>query len=387
MRYLLLLCISCACLTGNTFAFGSEPGVEAGIEHTSGDSGDFALTGLLYWKNHLCILAEDRQVLVKGEDASSVYLRLKSVEDELFFTRRQAKIVNWDELSELLSNLNEKDPLQWYCDYYHGLSLFAEGKFKEAEILLTKSLAKAKSMGDANYERSNLLVLYELNMCSNKPYEAVHHFREFYKIIEQQHQAKVDAVIAGSSDSMQRTYSINRLLFYGIIVFVLVALLSFIWLKWARYRLVLVSDFHQVYQPKNPLSFKTINQGSLESNVKLKSTDEALTDEEILVDEQKVELLAELRGKKILTEDDWVLFQQIFDQVHPEFLIHLRFRHKQITPSEEKLACLIRLHFSTKEIARLMAVSTHAVNMGRYRLKKRFGLSGTITLEEYLMGF
>jgi DNA-binding CsgD family transcriptional regulator len=155
---------------------------------------------------------------------------------------------------------------------------------------------------------------------------------------------------------------------------------------WTKYRLILVPA-HELAQSKYA-PFKFNKASDSEPAVLVRRTgDDVLTDEEILVDEQKVELLAELRSKKILTEEDWILFERLFLQVHPDFLVHLRFRHKQITPSEEKLACLIRLHFSTKEIARLLAVSTHAVNVGRYRLKKRFALDGNLRLEEYLMGF
>lgn len=113
----------------------------------------------------------------------------------------------------------------------------------------------------------------------------------------------------------------------------------------------------------------------------------ALTDEEILVDETKVERLAALRNIRLLTQEDWVLFENIFNLIYPEFLIKLRYAHPEISASEEKLSCLLRIHYGTKDMARTLAISPQSVSVSRYRLRKRMGLPLETTLEEYIMRF
>lgn len=373
-------------LLGAGGSFASEPHLEQHTGVVAQRADDYALTSLLYWKHHLAVLAEDQELMLEGPVANAVYLRLKGIEDDLLVHRRVNTLEDWESLREMVVKLHEHKVLEWYYEYYYGLHLFAAGRFKESKVALGKSKSLAEGLVAPKYQRSSLLALYEVNLCDNSPFAAVQYFREFYQIMEVQYKADDSAARSG-----QQAYAVNKAsgskwLKWWFALLAFVGLAAWAWMKWFRYRLVLVAEDNRSLNESFMANF-TANPNSENAATAERSADDALTDEEILVDEQKVELLAEIRGKKILTEDDWFAFQQLFVQVHPDFLVHLRFRHKQVTPSEEKLACLIRLHFSTKEIARLLAISTHAVNVGRYRLKKRFQLDGSITLQEYLMGF
>lgn len=384
-RWVLYIGVGLLLLLRVASAFGSEPSQEPFVDAALKSQEDFPLHGLLQWKEELTVLVEDKTVSHSKASDNELYLKLKLLEDRLLIRRRVDKAMDWEILYELVREYDESNPLHWYVLYYHGLHLFASGQFKSAEVLLEKAYHWSSVYPNFGYQRSSLLALYEVNMCANQSSEAVHYFRLFYEVSERHRNSKsveraVDStkVLVNASSAEMSQYIwwwLTVILFFGILL----------WYAWSKYRLVLVPVGNLSRERTSTVPFN--NQVNATFSKSTRASDDALTDEEIIVDEQKVELLAELRSKKILTEDDWLVFERLFVQIHPEFLVHLRFRHKQISPSEEKLACLIRLHFSTKEIARLLAVSTHAVNVGRYRLRKRFALEGNLRLEEYLMGF
>jgi DNA-binding CsgD family transcriptional regulator len=389
MRLLHVIAVCVVLQWSSVIAYASEPAVEQSQNKMRHDSGDYALSSFLYWKPQLMLLANEQTMEANGSSHSALFLRLRSIEEQLLIRRKQGKPEDWEELEELANGLNAEHPLRWYSYYYHGLQLFAQQRYREADWRLQKAYGVAKATGNAAYQINSLLALYELKLCTNQPFEAIRYFRQYYDLhlvhITEEFEKEKQLQVASSAVSRNAHMTLLKWVFWVALFMLLGAL---VWLKWSRYKLVLVSpDGLGSGKGVHTTFFTKESVGGIFKSTDKSGGDEVLTDEEILVDERKVELLAELRGKKILTEDDWVIFRQLFEMIHPDFLVHLRFRHKQVTPSEEKLACLIRLHFSTKEIAGLLAVSTHAVNVGRYRLKKRFGLESNLTLEEYLMGF
>jgi DNA-binding CsgD family transcriptional regulator len=93
---------------------------------------------------------------------------------------------------------------------------------------------------------------------------------------------------------------------------------------------------------------------------------------------------------KILSEDDkmdkdWEHFAQHFDKVHSNFVSSLKEKYPSITPHELKLCAYLRMNLSTKEIAQLMNISVRGVEISRYRLRKKLGISGETNLFNYLI--
>ncbi len=94
---------------------------------------------------------------------------------------------------------------------------------------------------------------------------------------------------------------------------------------------------------------------------------------------------------KALSEDDhidqeWEKFAHHFDKVHSDFVVELKEKHPTITPNEIKLCTYLRMNLSTKEIAQLMNISVRGVEISRYRLRKKLGITQETGLFDYLMG-
>lgn len=77
-------------------------------------------------------------------------------------------------------------------------------------------------------------------------------------------------------------------------------------------------------------------------------------------------------------------FQENVDNVNQEFFKKLIDRFPDLTENEKRLSALLRLNLSSKEIATLNNISIKAVEMGRYRLRKKINLETNEVLTEFL---
>lgn len=84
---------------------------------------------------------------------------------------------------------------------------------------------------------------------------------------------------------------------------------------------------------------------------------------------------------------DWVLFESYFNSTHQNFMDRLRQQYSDLTAGDLRICCLLRMNLSTKEIASLMNVSVRAIELRRYRLRKRLELEGDTNLVDFLMRF
>ncbi|MDR7132596.1 ligand-binding sensor domain-containing protein/DNA-binding CsgD family transcriptional regulator [Algoriphagus sp. 4150] len=111
----------------------------------------------------------------------------------------------------------------------------------------------------------------------------------------------------------------------------------------------------------------------------------------------KEELMAEseseLNAKKVIrlineverSDDDWNRFAIHFDHVHSNFLTILRGKFPALTANELKLCAFVKMNLSSKEIADLMSISLKAVEVGRYRLRKKLQISTEVNLHDFLI--
>ena len=76
--------------------------------------------------------------------------------------------------------------------------------------------------------------------------------------------------------------------------------------------------------------------------------------------------------------------QQLLEQVHPRFFVALQHRCPNVTQSERRLAALLLLHFTTKDIAVTLSISEDSVRKARYRLRRKLGLAAEEDLSAFL---
>lgn len=86
-------------------------------------------------------------------------------------------------------------------------------------------------------------------------------------------------------------------------------------------------------------------------------------------------------------QEDWNAFETYFNEAHRDFTERLRNEFPDITPGDIRTCSLLRMNLSTKEIASLLNTSVRAVELRRYRLRKRMGLDGETNLTSFLIQY
>ncbi len=85
-------------------------------------------------------------------------------------------------------------------------------------------------------------------------------------------------------------------------------------------------------------------------------------------------------------DSDWESFKQAFENVHQDFLKNLKSKNPELTSGDLKLACLMKMNMSNKEIAATLGISPESLRISRYRLRKRLQLGEGKDLQNYLLG-
>ena len=97
--------------------------------------------------------------------------------------------------------------------------------------------------------------------------------------------------------------------------------------------------------------------------------------------------------RKILTllkesernDADWDNFAVHFDQVHNGLLSKLKAKFPELSRNDLKMSAYVKMNLASKEIAQLMGVTVRAVEVGRYRLRKKLPISTEMGLYDYLI--
>lgn len=103
-----------------------------------------------------------------------------------------------------------------------------------------------------------------------------------------------------------------------------------------------------------------------------------------LDDESKVrELVKRIQENKYIHKDQKE-FDAHVNSVYEAFYNKLEEKYSDLTRNEKRLAVLLRLELSSKEISSIIGISPKSVDMGRYRLRKKLELTNEDDLSEVL---
>ncbi|MEM6724147.1 MAG: tetratricopeptide repeat protein [Bacteroidota bacterium] len=86
-------------------------------------------------------------------------------------------------------------------------------------------------------------------------------------------------------------------------------------------------------------------------------------------------------------DPDWDRFLDTFREVHADFIEALQQDFGRFTSSELRLASLLKMNLSSKEIASVLHISDEGVKKARYRLRKKLQLSSEADLQAFLLGY
>jgi DNA-binding NarL/FixJ family response regulator len=107
-------------------------------------------------------------------------------------------------------------------------------------------------------------------------------------------------------------------------------------------------------------------------------------------DRYPTKLYARMRSlmeKELSDHNDRIAFETYFNTAHQNFIERFRQQYTDITTGDLRICCLLRMNLSTKEIASILNISVRAVELRRYRLRKRIGLDSDTNLVDFLLSF
>jgi ligand-binding sensor domain-containing protein/DNA-binding CsgD family transcriptional regulator len=127
-----------------------------------------------------------------------------------------------------------------------------------------------------------------------------------------------------------------------------------------------------------------VQKGELLSKIKaeLSQLSKAIDNEKAVSELKK---MMKVLGEDEKMDKDWEHFTHHFDKVHSDFVVVLKEKYPSITANELKLSAYLRMNLSTKEIAQLMNISVRGVEISRYRLRKKLGISSETNLFDFLI--
>jgi len=100
--------------------------------------------------------------------------------------------------------------------------------------------------------------------------------------------------------------------------------------------------------------------------------------------EQIRKIIVELQANS--DSEVWEEFELRFQQVHKEFYNNLQNKYPELTMADRKLAALLRLDMTTKEISSITGQSLKGVDVARSRLRKKLGINNQdVNLASFLL--
>ncbi|MBX2871769.1 MAG: tetratricopeptide repeat protein [Saprospiraceae bacterium] len=125
------------------------------------------------------------------------------------------------------------------------------------------------------------------------------------------------------------------------------------------------------------------------STLKLIEKDEFLSNLKDKLAQQNGDLNAKsvkqiVRSINSNSSQNWEEFEARFITVNQDFYQRLEDKFPKLTQGDKRLCALIKLDFSSKDMAKLMGISVESVHTNRYRLRKKLDLERDINLTEFI---
>jgi len=216
-----------------------------------------------------------------------------------------------------------------------------------------------------------------------------------------------------SSESVSYNFTIGRpyyltntaIVIYVILTIVLVALLNgfYIWyFKRQKKRALLKQqkelELQNITNEKNIIELRN---AKLRSDIEHRNRELAVSTMAMIkknetLNELKTELqklpkdkatssLKKMLDKNLNSKQDWITFEEAFNNADKDFFKKIKERHPSLSSGDLRLCVYLRLNLSSKEIAPLLNISPRSVEIKRYRLRKKLGLTRSDSLTSYIV--
>lgn len=302
-------------------------------------------------------------------------------------------------LGECYLNLGQLDSAEWYIK--ESLASPDTGNLYAAHRMLSDIYAKRGDWESALNEANESHRLYRIKLDSDKAKEVVR-LEARYESSQKEHRI---ASLEQEHQSLRLRQFVWALALLSVIL-----LLSALYIRQHNRRLILVQKNHLLSQEKElihareKLKSKALERSRNqleEAEKELSNTERALALKSQLIEELQIKLSQKgnlpasivgntpqefggLKSMKILTDRDWLVFKERYEESFPGLLDSLKYKFPKLTSGETRLVLLIKLKFDSKEIADALGISLQSVWRNRHRLSRKLGLGTTADLDTFI---
>ena len=201
----------------------------------------------------------------------------------------------------------------------------------------------------------------------------------------------------------------QNMLIFGVFLFILLSGISFFFYNRKRKESAKIQAYEQKLL-KLELDRKAIEEKKLQDEIMLKtaslskyslnmaqknkmiaetsSTLQNLASRSSMDPVPKIKSLAKELDKSLSEEQEWEEFMSFFQEIRPQFIKELSKRATaKLSSTELRLAMLLRLNLSSKEIAAILRVTPDSVRVARYRLRRKLPIEPKQELVNFMLQF
>ena len=272
--------------------------------------------------------------------------------------------------------------------YYYDKALYTPDTVSIAKIhlQLAKVFEKQKNSGLALEHERKGNTLYNHIITSNKD----------------KRMARMQAESEAKAEIEMMEYKKNLMQYaYTFMFVVLGVIVLFLIIRNKRKQQILVEE-KAIIEAQANRSTSALDQAKItlqQQAIIIKESEQLLELKNILIEnlEEKVNYrsiyqqqnndTAILKDLRILTNEDWINFKNLFDTKFPKFNTKLKKELPSLTAAEQRLFLLIKIDFGSDDISRVLGISNTSVYTSRYRLRKKMGLGEDGDLDNYIKTF
>ena len=96
--------------------------------------------------------------------------------------------------------------------------------------------------------------------------------------------------------------------------------------------------------------------------------------------------IVELKNRKILYNDDWLEYIEVFDLLHPNFLTLVLNKFPDLSEGDKRQLIMLKLEYSRNKSSEILGISIDSVRRGQQRLSKKLKLKDVTELGDFVSG-
>lgn len=328
------------------------------------EKGDYTNAEILMTEAIEQFIADDAHYLVFA------YAYLAELKEKQ--TRHTEAIANYLKCLQTMDSMNTHIDLR--PDILDRLSKLysAQNNYAKAYTYLRESKSINDSLFNVKGSSSQLF-----NM-RNKYNEAIDHKNE---------QLKANELLL--SKKSQSNLRLRILIFMLLLILTIIGFVMFYYFQKKKYlqekREIALKNAHEKARAKEILDVK---------NRELTAYTLQLIDKDRIVNEQYQYIQKNIPDREVINhvkrsitgnnKKMWDEFNLRFVAVNSNFYAKLRERFPKLTPTERKYCALIKLKFSSKEMAQLLQITVESVHISRHRLRKKMNLPRETSLSNFI---